>query len=112
MTGMVNEEKAWTEEEVNALDTIDVESTDKSGQKETYTGVLIADLLNLAGPQSDAATLVFVAEDGYTAEIPLAEILACANCIVAVDDDGGFRTVLPDYTGKMQVKGLIEMQVK
>ena len=112
VTGKVNEEKAWTEEEVKALSTIEVESTDKQGQKETYTGVLISDLLNLAGPQSDAATVVFVADDGYTAEIPLAEVMACANCIVALNDDGGFRTVLPDYPGKMQVKGLIEIQVK
>jgi tungstate transport system substrate-binding protein len=112
VTGKVAQEMGWTEAEVKALPTLDVESTNKQGQKETYTGVLIADLLKQAGPAADAATVVFVADDGYTVESPLAEIMACTDCIVSFRSNGGFSIVMPGADGKHQVKGVIELQVK
>ena len=112
ITGKVATPIGWTEEAVRAMETVDVQSTNKDGQTETYTGVLITDLLALAGPASDATTLVFVADDGYTAEVPLADVLACADCIVSFRSKGGFSTVLPGFPGNVQVKGVVEIQVK
>ena len=112
ITGKVATPIGWTEETVRAMKTTDAQSTNSQGQTETYTGVLIADLLALAGPASDATTLVFVADDGFTAEVPLADVLACADCIVSFRSKGGFSTVLPGFSGKAQVKGVIELQVK
>ena len=112
VTGKVNQEMAWMEEEVKAMNTLDVESTNKQGQKETYTGVLISDLLKEAGPAADATAVVFVADDGYTAEASLAEIMDCADCIVSFREKGGFSIVMPGYPGNMQVKGVVEIQVK
>jgi tungstate transport system substrate-binding protein len=112
ITGLVTTEQAWTEDEVKALPTLDVESTNKQGEKATYTGVLVSDLLNLAEPLPEATTLVFVADDGFTAEIALEEIMACTDCILSFRNQGGFSAVLPDYPGNMQVKGVVELQVK
>ncbi len=111
VTGSVASEQAWTEDEVKAMKTLDVESTNKKGEKATYTGVLISDLLALAEPKAEANTVVFVADDGFTADIPLADVTACTNCIVSFRDQGGFSTVLPDQPGKLQVKGVVEIQV-
>lgn len=112
VTGLVDSETAWTEEEVKAMNVISVESTNKDGEKSTYDGVLISDLLNEAGPKAEAATVVFVADDGYTAEIALADVLACTDCIVSFRSKGGFSTVLPGQPGSLQVKGVVEIQVK
>jgi hypothetical protein len=112
VTGSVANEQAWTEDEVKAMNTLDVESTNKKGEKETYTGVLLSDLLAAAGPNAGATTVVFVADDGYTAEIGLEELNACADCIVSFRSQGGFSTVLPGQPGSLQVKGVIEIQVK
>ncbi len=112
VTGLVGQELAWTEDEVKAMTTMEAQSTNKLGETETYTGVLIADLLNLAAPQADAATVVFVADDGYSAEVPLADVMACPDCIVSFRSEGGFSTVMPGYEGKLQVKGIVEIQVK
>jgi tungstate transport system substrate-binding protein len=111
VTGDVASEQAWTEDEVKAMQTLEVEATNKNGEKATYTGVLISDLLALAQPKADANTVVFVADDGYTAEIPLKDVTSCANCIVSFRDQGGFSTVLPDQPGKLQVKGVNEIQL-
>ncbi|MBN1138106.1 MAG: molybdopterin-dependent oxidoreductase [Anaerolineae bacterium] len=112
ITGNVETEVGWTEEKVRSMDTIQAEATNKQGETQTYTGVLISDLLGKAAPKDDATTLVFVADDGYTAEVPLADVEACQDCIVSFRDGGGFSTVLPGFPGNVQVKGVVEIQVK
>ena len=112
ITGKVGAEQAWSEEQVKALPTVDVESTNSKGEKDTYTGVKLTDLLALAAPAADATTIVFVADDGYAAEAPLADVLACANCIVSFRSNGGFSTVLPEFAKNLQVKGVVDIQVK
>ena len=112
ITGKVENEIGWTEEQVRAMDTIEAESTNKDGEASTYTGVLINVLLDLAGVQADATTLTFVADDGYTADVELSEVQACSDCIVSFRNQGGFSTVLPGFSGKLQVKGVVEIQVK
>lgn len=110
-TGMLYSESTWSADDLGAMDMMSVDYTNKDGETKTYEGVLISDLLEAAGVKADAGTVVFVADDGFTAEMALADVMACANCIVAIDD-GIFRTVMPEQSGKLQVKGLVEMQVK
>jgi hypothetical protein len=112
VTGAVASEQAWTEDEVKAMNAIDVESTNSKGEASNYTGVLLSDLISAAEPNADANTVTFVADDGYTAEIALDELMACTDCIASFRNNGGFSTVLPGYPGNMQVKGVIEIQVK
>jgi DMSO/TMAO reductase YedYZ molybdopterin-dependent catalytic subunit len=112
ITGNVETEVGWTEEKIRSMDTIEAESTNKAGEASTYTGVPISDLLSKAGPTDDATTLVFVADDGYSAEVPLADIQGCTDCIVSFRNQGGFSIVAPGFPGNVQVKGVVEIQVK
>ena len=112
ITGMVETEVGWTEEKIRSMDTIEAESTNKEGETSTYTGVRISDLLSKADPKDGAATVVFVADDGYSAEAPLADIEGCADCIVSFRNQGGFSIVAPGFAGNVQVKGVVEIQVK
>ncbi len=112
ITGNVETEVGWTEEKIRSMDSIDAESTNKQGETESYSGVRISDLLSKADPKGDATTLAFVADDGYSAEVPLADIQACADCIVSFQNQGGFRIVAPGFPSDIQVKGVVEIQVK
>ena len=112
ITGNVESEVGWTEDKVRSMDATQVEATNKAGEAESYTGVLLSDLLAKATPKDDATTLVFVADDGFTAEVALADVEACQDCIVAFREQGGFSTVLPGFPNNTRVKGLIEIQVK
>jgi DMSO/TMAO reductase YedYZ molybdopterin-dependent catalytic subunit len=112
ITGNVETEVGWTEEKIRSMDTIEAQSTNKEGETSTYTGVRISDLLSKAGPTGEATTLVFVADDGYSAEVPLTDIQACADCIVSFRNQGGFSIVAPEFPGNVQVKGVVEIQVK
>ncbi len=112
VTGNVQTEVGWTEEKIRSMDTIEAESTNKQDETSTYTGVRISDLLSKADPADDATTVVFVADDGYSAEAALAEIEACADCIVSFRNQGGFSIVAPGFPNNVQVKGVVEIQVK
>lgn len=112
ISGLVTTEMGWSEDEVKAMNTLDVESTNSKGEKATYTGVLLSDLLQLAAPTTDATTVVFVADDGFTAEAALADVMNCADCILSFRSNGGFSSVLPAFEKSLQVKGVVEIQVK
>jgi DMSO/TMAO reductase YedYZ molybdopterin-dependent catalytic subunit len=111
-SGNVTSEKSWTDAQLKKLGTVNADYIDKEGVTTTYTGVPIVTLLDEAGIKDGSTAVVFVASDGYTAETTLEELQACKTCIVAFDDDGSLRTVMPDFSGKLQVKMLTEMQVK
>jgi DMSO/TMAO reductase YedYZ molybdopterin-dependent catalytic subunit len=112
ITGNVATEVGWTEDKIRSMDAIEAEATNKDGETNTYTGVRISDLLSKADPKDGAVTIVFIADDGYSAEAPLADIEACADCIVSFRNQGGFSIVAPDFPGNVQVKGVVEIQVK
>lgn len=112
ITGNVKTEIGWTDAELRALPTIEAQATNKEGQTLTYVGVPLKTLLEQAGVQAGATTVTFVANDGYTAEAPLADLQGCADCIVAFRDEGSLGMILPGFPNKLQVRGVIEIQLK
>jgi len=111
ITGAIDGERTFTEETLRALGTRETAYTDRDDQTRTYTGVALTTLLAEVGATADATTLVFTANDGYEAQAPLADMQACAECIVAFQSQGGFRAVLPGFPSKIQVRDLIAIQV-
>jgi hypothetical protein len=112
ITGKAASETGWTEEEIRAMDTSNVESTNSQGETDTYTGVPIAKLLEMADVDAGASKLVFVGDDGSTGEAALAKVLACEDCIVSFRTKGGFSIVMPGFPGKAQVKGVVEIRAE
>jgi hypothetical protein len=102
-------DRGFSLSELEALGTISVDYTNKDGETSTYTGVPLATLLETAR-LAGSGTLVFTAADGFEADMALEEALACADCIVAIDN-GSLRMVMPEMSGKLQVKDVIEISV-
>ena len=98
--------KEYTKADLEKLGMIDVDYTDKDGNITTYSGVVLTDLLADSG--LSGTTITFTAADGYQADIELAELTACSNCILAFDGDS-LRTVMPEMSGKLQVKEVTEI---
>ncbi len=112
ITGKVAKQLGWTEDQIHAMPTMEAQSTNKQGETSTYTGVLLTKLLDEAGLQPDATTVVFVADDGFTGEVALSDLQACSDCILSFRNQGGFSSVLPGFPSNVQVKGVVEIQVK
>lgn len=103
-------EKAYTQADLEALGTISTDYTNKDGETTTYEGIILSALLADAGVTDAGDEVIFIAADGYEGSLTMDEALGCASCIVAFDD-GSLRTVMPDMSGKLQVKDLIEIKV-
>jgi hypothetical protein len=101
-------DKSYSKSDLEALGTITVDYTDKDGETTAYTGVPLTNLLKDAGLTDPGLSLIIVAADGYEAEITMADLTACENCILAFDGDS-LRTVMPDMSGKLQVKDIISI---
>ncbi len=112
ITGLVKNPMGWTEDEIRAMDTTDVVGKNKDDQDETYKGVLVTTLLKMAEPLPEAKTFVLVADDGFTAELDLAEVLACPDCILSFRNNGGFSAVFPGFPKKAQTKGVVKIEIK
>ena len=109
--GLVSKEMSWTEDELKAMEITQAKTENSKGEVDTYEGVLFSTLLDLVKPAADATTLVLVADDGYSVEVSIADVIA-NGCIVAFRTNGGFRSAMPGMGGATNVKGLIEIQVK
>ncbi len=103
-------EKAYTRSELEGLGTLSVDYTDKEGETTPYEGVLLATVLEDAGIADSGSAVIFTAADGYEAEMPTDEAMACDNCIVAFDE-ASLRMVMPEQSGKLQVKDVVTISV-
>jgi len=111
ITGSVESAAEWSVAALRAMPQTSTDYVGKDGDTVTYSGVALSALLDEAGCATKATTIAFVASDGYSAEGDLAEVRAVEGGIVAIADDGSLRVVLPDMSGKLQVKDLVEIQL-
>jgi hypothetical protein len=113
VSGMVNDELSLTDLGLHKLDVVDINAEHPKDGPTDYSGVRINDLLDKAGVQDGAVTLVLTASDGYTFEIDLATVRDCADCLVSFGDTAGdYMAVMPGQSGKAWVKGLVSLEVK
>ncbi len=109
MTGLA--EKSWTLNELKAMPSTNTDYTNKDGETTTYSGVIFTLLFEAAGV-SEYSAITLVAADEYAVEVTKDELDECPTCIVAIQEDGSLRSVMPDFSGKQQVKDLVEIQVE
>ncbi len=112
-TGMVKTPTGFTEESLRALDVVTITAEHpKSGSAE-FEGVRLSDLLDLAGVKDGATTLVFTADDGFSSEVSLAEVLAIPDCLLGfTETPGKFKMVMPGLPSNTWVKGVVSIEVK
>ncbi len=86
IAGAVGSETSLAEADLRAMEVVQrtVEHPKKGTQ--TYEGVSLNALLDLAGIEDGTTTLVITASDGFSTEVSLAEVRACADCLVAFTD--------------------------
>ena len=101
---------AWTVADLQALPVTAAEYTNKDGETTSYSGVSFADLFTSAGVESYSSVSLLAADD-YAAELDQATLDACKDCIVAIQDDGSLKAVLPGMSSAVQVRDLVEVIV-
>ena len=100
----------YTEEDLMGMPITETDYTNKDGETTTYQGIAFADLLSEAGV-SEYTSLTLTASDGYSADVTGEELSGCGGCIVAFQEEEGLRAVMPDFSGKLQVKDLVSVMI-
>ncbi len=113
LTGAVEQEVKLPETVLKALKVTKITAEHpKKGEME-FEGVLLSDLFALAKPKPETTTVVVTASDGYSVEIPLADILACPKCLLAFTDEAGvYQLVMPDLPSNTWVKQVVQIEFK
>jgi len=113
VTGLVGTELSLTETDLRALDVADIEAEHPKKGMQSYSGVRLSVLMAEARIKPEATTLVLIASDGFSAEVDLPAVIACADCMVAfTDTPGSFLAVMPGQSSKAWVKDLVTLEFK
>jgi DMSO/TMAO reductase YedYZ molybdopterin-dependent catalytic subunit len=113
ITGTVNQELSFMEANLRAMEVLKITAEHPKQGKEDYEGISLNALLDLAGVKDGAKTLVFIAADGYTSEVSLDDVRACAECLLGfTNTPEKFKMVMPNLPSSAWAKDVIKIEVK
>ncbi len=112
ITGAVENELVLTLDDLKGMEVVQITTEHPSKGEQTYEGVRLNTLLDLAGLPADATMLSMIASDGYSADASLADVQACADCLVAFHSSGDLRMVMPGMSSDVWVKKMIKIEIK
>lgn len=90
---------------VSTLEQITAEVEKPKGEKATYTGVRLLDVLGAVDAKGE--TLTLVASDGYSADVPMADVTP--EMLLAYGDNG-LDAVMPGLSGGAWVRSVVELR--
>jgi hypothetical protein len=113
ITGLVNQELSFIEADLRALEVLKITAEHPKKGKEDYEGVSLNTLLDTAGVKEEAITLVITASDGYSSEVGLSDVRACADCLLGfTNTPEKFKMVMPNLPSGAWVKDVVRIEVK
>jgi hypothetical protein len=112
VTGAVEKELALTMDALKAVGVVKLSAEHPKKGKQDYAGVRLNALLDLAKVKAGAAKLLLISSDGYTVEVSLAEARKCADCLVAIGEDGKLSTAMPGMQSNYWSKDIVKIEVK
>ncbi len=114
ITGLVENTLSLTEADLRAMEVVTITANHPTkGTPTDYPGIRLSTLFEMAKIKDGATKIVVTAADGFTAEIFLAEIEACPDCLLGfTNTPGKFKLVMPGLPSGVWVKDVISIEVK
>ncbi len=114
VTGLVGKDTGLTDADLHAMKAATISTTPpKKDTAQDYTGVRLSDLMDKVKVKTEATTMVMTASDGFSSEIDMTTLKACADCMIAFTDTAGtLNAVMPGQSNKAWVKGIVKIEFK
>jgi DMSO/TMAO reductase YedYZ molybdopterin-dependent catalytic subunit len=113
VSGLVDNLLALNEADLRGLEVVQITAVHPKKGEQTYEGVRLSTLLEMAGVQAGANKLVFTASDGFVSEVFLAEVQACPDCLLAfTDTEGAFNLAMPGLPSNVWAKAVVTIELK
>lgn len=110
--GLVESELAWSLDELRALEPVQLTVEHPKKGQQDVEGVRINTLLDLVKVQPEGKQVTFTAADGFTATVDLQAVRDCNDCLVAFDESGTLKLVMPGMESSFWVKDVIALTVQ
>ena len=111
VSGLVNQELTLNTADLGGLEVVKLTAEHPKNGPGEYEGVRLSAVLEKAGVKEGAVTLLITASDGFTAEVALSDVQACADCLLGIEE-GKFNMVLPGQSSKAWVKDVVTIELK
>jgi tungstate transport system substrate-binding protein len=110
ISGAVNSELTLTTADPAGLEVVTLTAEHPKNGPTEYEGVRLNAALDKAGLADGASAIVITASDDFSAEVALADVAACADCLIGIAD-GKFNMVMPGLSSKAWVKDVVKIEV-
>lgn len=112
ISGVVEKPLALSLDELKAVGVVKLELTHPKKGPQPYEGVRLKAVLDLARPAASAKAMTVTASDGYKTELSLADVVKCADCLVAIDSAGKLSLAMPGMESSAWAKDVVSIEVK
>jgi tungstate transport system substrate-binding protein len=110
ISGAVSAELTLTTADPAGLEVVKLTAEHPKNGPTEYEGVRLNAALEKAGLAEGASAIVLTASDDFSAEVALADVQACADCLIGIAD-GKFNMVMPGLSSKAWVKDVVKIEV-
>ncbi len=110
ISGAVSAELTLTSADPAGLEVVKLTAEHPKNGATEYEGVRLNAALEKAGLAEGASAIVLTASDEFSAEVSLADVQACADCLIGIAD-GKFNMVMPNLSSKAWVKDVVKIEV-
>jgi tungstate transport system substrate-binding protein len=110
ISGLVNQELTLNTADTGGLEVVKLTAEHPKNGPGEYEGVRLSAVLEKAGVKDGAGALLITASDGFSAEAALADVQACADCLLGIAD-GKFNMVMPGFSSKTWVKDVVTIEL-
>lgn len=111
ITGKVNTIKKMTLGDLRANPIVKYSVAYKDNTTLAGDGISLNKLLDKAVIKADATGIKFIASDGYNKTVSLADVRASIDAVIAFNDDGTLRVIIPGQPFNTWVSKLVEIEV-
>jgi len=111
ITGAVAQEQALTWTDLSALEWETLNLRRPDGPRRPYTALRLSALLVTAEVEDTATTITFIATNGSRYSLPLAEVLACADCALVALLGQHLQVAMPGFEDQAWVYNVVEVAV-
>lgn len=102
---------SFSQKELESMPMTESSYTNKDGETTTYLGVSLNELITKEGIET-YTNLNIIASDGYSVSVTFDELSVCSECVLSYSKDNGWCTIMPNFSGKLQVKDVVELSVE
>ena len=113
LSGMLETPTGFNEADLRDLEVVTITAEHPKSGTADYEGVRLSELFALVGLKDGATAIVITADDGFSAEVSLADINTNPDCLLGfTETPEKFKMVMPGLPSSAWVKGVVSIEVK